>query len=362
MQFVNITVDTSGLYPVAARDNGTLAIVGVGDTAVSGSPVPVKLTSYAEVDSLYQEESDLALALKIAFANGAAAIWAVDTKVNKTLDAIEDALATLETKDVQIVVIANTIETDSDTYISTALTNHVASSMTDRIGVFMLDSGEDVDTMPTAISTMKSSGNNRMVAIAHNSSVDVAAAVGGVLASLNAWESVVNKPLVGVSNASDFTTTQMSAFVSAQVNFIFDPLYLAGTTNVLRTGYTLGTAAEGINYIDVRRTIDDISYKLKAGLTNPNVIGNLRINRSGIAELISYITGIMQPCVNSNEIDSFDIDIPLASVLAKDIDERTETEAAMLTTARTSRTVTGSVIVEYSGAIHTLNLTLNYVA
>lgn len=362
MQFVNITVDTSGLYPVAARDKGTLAIVGVGDTAVSGSPVPVKLTSYAEVDALYPVESDLALALKIAFANGAAAIWAVDTKVAKTLDAIEDALETLETKDIQIVVVANTVETDSDTYISTALANHVVSSMTDRIGVFMLDSGEDVDTMPTAISTLKSAGNNRLVAVAHNASVDVAAAVGGKLASLDPWESIVNKALSGVTNSADFTTTQMTALAAAQVNFIFDPLYLAGTTNVLRTGYTLGTAAEGINYIDVRRTIDDISYKLKTGLTNPNVIGNLRINRAGIAELIGYITGIMQPCVNSKEIDSFDINIPIASVLAKDIDERTDGETTTLTNARTARTVTGSVIIEYSGAIHTLNLTLNYVA
>lgn len=362
MQFVNITVDTTGLYPVPTKDISTLAIVGVGNTSVSGSMVPVKLTSYAEVDALYPEESDLSVAIKLAFANGAAAIWAVDTKVAKTLDAIEDALETLETKDVQIVVIANTVETDSDTYISTALTNHVVSSMTDRIGVFMLDAGEDVDTMPTAITTMKTSGNNRMVAISHNSTADVAAAVGGLLASLNPWESVVNKPLVGVSNSSDFTTTQMTAFNGAQINFIFDPLYLAGTTNVLRSGYTLGTTAEGINYIDVRRTIDDISYKLKVGLTNPNVIGNLRINRSGIAELINYITGILQPCVNTGEIDSFNIDIPLATILAKETDDRTSAEAATLTAARTSRTVTGSVIIEYSGAIHTLNLTLNYVA
>lgn len=362
MQFVNITVDTSGLYPVASRDNGTLAIVGVGDTSVSGSMVPVKLTSYAEVDTLFPDDSALALAIKSSFANGAAAVWAVDTKVAKTLDAIEDALETLETKDVQIVVIADTVETDSDTYISTALANHVISSMTDRVGVFMLASGEDVDTMPTSISTMKTAGNNRMIAIAHNSDDDVAAAVGGILATIKPWESVVNKAISGVANATDFTTTQMTAFNNAQINFIFDPLYLAGTTNVLRTGYTLGTAAEGINYIDVRRTIDDISYKLKSGLTNPNVIGNLRINRAGIAELIGYITGIMQPCVNSGEIDSFDINIPLAAILAKDIDERTDSEAATLTAARTSRTVSGSVIIEYSGAIHTLNLTLNYVA
>ena len=97
-------------------------------------------------------------------------------------------------------------------------------------------------------------------------------------------------------------------------------------------------------------------------MTNPNVIGNLRINRTGIADLINYITGIMQPRVDVGEIDSFDIDIPLANILAKDADERTAGETTTLTNARTSRTVTGNVIIEYSGAIHVLNLTLNYVA
>ena len=76
MQFVNITVDTTGLYPVPTRDVSTLAIVGVGNTSVSGSMVPVQLTSYAEVDALYPEDSDLSLAIKMAFANGAAAVWA----------------------------------------------------------------------------------------------------------------------------------------------------------------------------------------------------------------------------------------------------------------------------------------------
>lgn len=362
MQFVNITVDTTGLYPVPTRDKGTLAIVGVGNTAVSGSLTPVKLTSYAEVSALYPTDSDLALAIESAFANGAAAIWAVDTKQEKSVSVIEDALETIETKDIQFVVLANTVETDSDAYISAALTHHIGAAITDRIGIFMLAAGEDVDTMPTAIGTMQASGDSRMVAIAHNSTKDVAAAVGGLLASLDPWESAVNKAIKSIGTSADFTTTQMAAMRAAQINYLFDPLYLAGTDKVLPTAYTLGAVADGIYYIDVRRTIDDISYKLKVGLTNPNVIGNLRISRSGISELIGYITGIMQPCVNSGEIDSFKIDIPIAAILAKEPEERTDAEAAVLAAARTSRTVAGTVVIEYSGAIHILNLELNYVA
>ncbi len=165
-----------------------------------------------------------------------------------------------------------------------------------------------------------------------------------------------------VANTTDFTTTQMTAMRAARINYLFDPLYLSGNANVIRDGYTLGTTAEGIHYIDTRRTIDDISYKIKTGLTNPNVIGKLRINRAGIAELIEYITGILQPCVLSGELDSFTIDLPLASILAKDATARTQAETTTLTTARTTRTVSGSVVLVYTGSVHTLNLTLNYVA
>lgn len=362
MQFVNITVDTTGLYPVSTRDAGTLAIVGVGNTLVSGSLEPVQLTTYAEVSAMCPDDSDLSKAIKLGFSNGAASIWAVDLKADKTLQGFIDALELLETKDIQIVVLANTSETNDIPYISTALADHVDSAITDRVGVFMLASGEDTTTMPASLASLVAEGNDRLIAIAHNSTGDVAAAVGGLLARRYAWESPVNQPIKDIVNTVDFTTTQMGLFNTNRINYIFDPIYLSGNTNVMRTGYTLGTVASGLHIIDVRRTLDDISYKLQAGLTNPNVIGNLRINRSGISDLIDNISGILQPCVNSKEIDSYQIDIPLANILAKEPEERTPAESATLTNARTSRVVTGSAIVEYSGAIHTLNINLKYVA
>ncbi len=361
MQFVNIDVDTTGLYQVPTSDKGTVAIVGVGTG--SGSLVPVKLGSYAEVDAIYPTDSELSLAIKLAFENGASGVWAVEIDDPKSLTGVENALEVLETKDVQIVVLANTVELSDTAYISSALDNHVASSVTERVGVFMLASGEDASTMPAAIGNLMSQNTTRLIGIAHNTTSDVAAAVAGLLAGLDPWDSPVMKPLSGISTPSaDFTTTQFSLMDAANINPIFDPLYFAGTSLVLKSGYTLGTRAGGIYLVDVRRAIDDIVYKLKTGLTSPAVIGNLRINKSGMASLRNHINSIMQAAVNLGEIDSFAVNIPVATALAVDQNARTPTQATIITTARTNRAVDVTVAIEYSGAIHTLNMTVAFSA
>ena len=51
-------------------------------------------------------------------------------------------------------------------------------------------------------------------------------------------------------------------------------------------GYTLGTE---MPYIDIVRTIDDISFRLKAELIRS--IGDLRVSRSGLARI-----GIANDC------------------------------------------------------------------
>ncbi len=362
MQFVNIDVDTSGLYQVPTSDYGTVAIVGVG--IGSGSVTPVKLGSYAEVDTAFPDtDSDLSIAIKLAFENGASSVWAVDVASEKTVENFETALASLSNKDVQFVVLANAVETDAVAYMSDALLTHVMGATTERIGVFMLASGADSATAPTAITGMLAANKTRMMCIAHNTTSDVAAAVAGMLASLNPWESPVMKPISGISAATaDFTTTQFALMDAANINPIFDPLYFAGDAQVLKTEYTMGSRAAGIYLVDVRRAIDDIVYKLKTGLTVPTVIGNIRVNKSGMASLRNHITGIMQTAVNTGEIDSFAISIPVATALAVDPAARTPTQTANIAAARTNRAVDVTIAIEYSGAIHTLSITVAFSA
>lgn len=371
MQFVNIDVDTSGLYQVPTSDKGTVAIVGCGTGAGTGN-TPVRFGSYAEVDLAFPDETsanELAPAIKLAFLNGASSVWAVDLAVasaGKTAVNIATALDSLAAKDVQIVMIANTTETTVSGSISTALKEHVAAgaAATERIGVFMLEATEDSATMPAAIASALVANTTRLMAIAHNNgTTDVAAAVAGLLSSLDPWESPVMKTISGLGTpTADFTTTQFSAMATAHINPIFDPLYFAGNSLVLKSEYTLGAESDGIYLVDVRRAIDDIVYKLKTGLTIPAVIGNIRVNKSGMASLRNYINSIMQTAVNDGEIDSFAVNIPVATALAVDVNSRTTTQALAITTARTNRNIDVEIAIEYSGAVHTLDIDVLFSA
>ncbi|MCK5642715.1 MAG: hypothetical protein KAJ19_18040 [Gammaproteobacteria bacterium] len=359
IQFVNVTVDTSALYQVQARDFGTVAVVGVG--AVSGSSItPIRLGNYAEVDALYPTDSELSIGVKNAFANGASSVYAVDLGQTKNLSSVETALAGLVNIDVQMVALANTPETDAIAYISDALASHVEAAGTERVGVFALAQDEDASTAPTAITNMLAANKTRMFGVAHKSASDVATSVAGLLASIKQWESPILKATSNIVQTTQFTTAQISALNTAQLNPMIDPLYLTGTGYILGTDYTLGTISDGIYRVDVRRTLDDITYKLKAGLTNPTVIGNIRINKTGLSVLNGKMGAILQAAVNDGEIDSYTIDIPVMLALIKDINSRSDAEALLITTARTTRNVDTIVSVVYSGALHTIDVELKF--
>lgn len=357
VEFVNINVSTTGLYTTSTRDYGTVAIVGDGDTV---DYTPIKLGTYAEAVSAFGT-SALGTGAKLAFQNGASCVWAVDCGT-PTLSSVVEALEKLEGYDIQIVALAGLSETADITYITTALADHVYAAATERVGVFQLATGEDATTMPTAISGMLSANKSRMFGIAHNSSNDVACAVAGRIASLKPWESPFLKALVGISQTVGFTNTQITALETAQINVLVDPLYLTGTDYVLGSAFVQGSSGSGINFIDTRRTIDDIAYKIKAALTDPNIIGTIRINKPGLATLMNKLAGLLQTCVAVTEIDGYTITIPVLNALAKDESARSNAETTLITTARTSRTVNVDVEVEYVGVLHLITIDVDIVA
>jgi hypothetical protein len=359
MAFVNVTVDVSELAGVSIRDTGTVGIVGVGTSAMTEA---LLVGSPAEVDALYATDCDLSLAAKLAFQNGAAKVWIVDIGDTKTTTTVGTGLGLLAEKDIQVVVVANTVETDTDAYVSEELLDHVNAAVTERIGVFMLDSGEDASTAPSAVTGLLTASEDRVFGIAHNSDNDVAAAVAGLIVSINPWQSPILRGISGITQTAEFTTAQRTALVAAQLNPVIDPLYLAGSGLALESAYTMGAVADGIYFLDVRRTIDDIVYKLKANLTSPTVIGGLQINRVGMASLINKISGILQVAVNAGEFESFAISVPVANALAKDAASRSAAEETLITTARTTRNVDVSISVEYAGSIHSIDVDLKFTA
>src|SRR5262249_3007426 len=154
----------------------------------------------------------------------------------------------------------------------------------ERIGVAMLSK----DAADPSVITGNMS-NARMVMVAHKSTEDAAAAVAGTIAGYEPHISLLLKP---VSLAMDtlFSDSEIDALNTARVNWLTDPALIPGKGLFMGEGYTLGTDAP---YIDITRTLDDISFRLKAQLIRS--IGDLRVSRSGLRTLASQITAVVGP-------------------------------------------------------------------
>jgi hypothetical protein len=196
----------------------------------------------------------------------------------------------------------------------------------------------------------------------------VAAAVAGTIARYDPWISLVMKPLTGIAQSESFTDSELAVWldpeaqgiVQARVNDVRDPEFLAGAGLVMGEGYTADGTGQRL-YIDIVRTIDDLAFRLKANLTNPNVIGTMRINRPGLTGLRTLISALLDSRVAVGEIDSYTVDIPLLGILQKDPAQRTPEERQQINTVQNSRRLEFSVSVDYAGAIHYLAVTLKFV-
>jgi hypothetical protein len=112
-------------------------------------------------------------------------------------------------------------------------------------------------------------------------------------------------------------------------------------------------------YIDIVRTVDDISFRLKAELIRS--IGDLRVSRSGLRALASQMTAVLAPLKQREVIEAYDVFLPLLTLLDKEPADLTDAELQQINNAQNSRTVSAIVSVDYAGAIHRLNITLKFV-
>jgi hypothetical protein len=142
------------------------------------------------------------------------------------------------------------------------------------------------------------------------------------------------------------------------VNWLTDPILIPGSGIYMGEGYT-GNPGGGIKFIDVRRTIDDVSFRLKAQLINS--IGSVRITRSGLRALIAQMEAVLDPLVSAAVIDSYSIVIPILSLLDMNPATLTPSQLTQISNAQAQRLVQVTVEVEYAGAIHRLAIKLKFL-
>jgi hypothetical protein len=364
----------ANLFAPAIRGAGNIAIVG--DATNGPLNTPITFTNPADAATTFPGASagvtsPLAAAVAMALQQtpGPPLVYGVR---KATGDDWTAALNAISNVDAQIIVMANIALTAATANPSSTppgaivqLARHVTTVSTtggdgkERIGVAMLAKGS---ADPAIVAGELA--HERMVYIAHKSDQDAAAAVAGVIAGYPPHVSLLLKPVnitTGLFTSAEIqglngTETFSSGPAGLGVNWLTDPSLIPGRGIYMGEGYT--GAPGGKKYIDIVRTIDDISFRLKARLIN--AIGALRISRSGLRALIAQMEAELTPLVRSEVIEDFEIVIPILALLDKSPDALTDAELTQINNAQSNRVVEVLVAVDYAGAIHRLAVTLKF--
>jgi hypothetical protein len=399
----NVTVSGNAGGPYTIIFQGTLAQNPGPVTATNPTPggLPDTRANFVQINQPEPFSDAEAVALRcpgplgasiqMAFRQspGPALIYAVRTAASPQAADWTSALAAIQAQNVQLVLLAmqaldatsGALNNDGTPQGPIALlADHVqkvsrAGDGLERMGVAMLTNG-----VASPVASGKPLLNSllqidRMVYIAHKSTEDAAAAVAGVIAGYEPQISLLLKPVAidsGVFSPAEIETisealdtssgspvgtpeTDLTPPQGCGFNWLTQTPLIPGGGFYMGEGYT-GDPAHGVKWIDVRRTLDDITFQLKARLIT--AIGNLRLTRADLRTMIGLFEAVLIPLQNNNVIDNFQIDVRLLNLLDKDPNTLTDSEKAEIANARNNRMVSAIVAVVYAGAVHRLNITL----
>jgi hypothetical protein len=339
---------------VVMSQNAAGAGVGSGDAIQFINPNNGK-----PVDDAGWFKGSLGASILEAFAQspGPAKVWAIATDAVDGANTVANGLAEAANINVQIVLLANTpllsaTQGKAEIEALAAHCNTVSNTGGDgmeRIGIAMLGNGVTDTTLISA-----AMAQNRLTMIAHHSTADAAAAVAGVVSGYPPHISILLKP-IALDMDKVFADSEIDAFNTARVNWVTRTPLIPGAGFYMGEAYTLGADQP---YIDIVRTIDEISFALKATLIRS--IGVLRVTRAGLRALVSEMSAVLQPLEESGVIDSYLVFFPLLTLLDKVPATLSDVELQEIHTAQATRTVDSIITVEYAGAIHRLNITLKF--
>jgi hypothetical protein len=381
--FVTVVTDASGLRPAVRRAPGVLAVVGPTATGAQAGQVPANTptrvvtsadagSSFSTVSGGSVRSNPLYDALKLALIQEPAPSTVYGVRVDNGDFAA--ALASLEAADdVTVVALAGVHPARAATATDpinpdalkalTALKTHVESVSADgnkRIGVAMIDptfarTANYVSALDAAATSLKSS---RMVLVAARGAVgDAGAATAAAIAGHAPAVSMVLKqvrglelPLAGQYGPGEIIGLSEKGFVP-----VIDPALISGETLHLAEGRTYNPG-DALQYIDVVRTLDDIDFRLKAGLIG--LIGDARITRSGLVLLKARIEGILGVVQREQAIDGYRILIPVLDILSLPEDARSPADVEQLKQARQTRAVDVALDIVLGPATHRVDVQL----
>lgn len=376
--FIEVKIDTSALMPVAERAPGVIAVVGktpngaAGGTAAVNTPLVVDTLAsaadlFAKVTSGVVAETALYRSLKLALLQDPKPSKIYGVRVNG--DDYAAALSALEAADdVTFMSLAEEATVGAAGSPPTglhALKAHVENMSAQgnkRIGVGLINpatakSSTHVADVTTAVTSLRSDSSRMVLIGARGADGDAATAAMAAIAGYEPHISTVLKRVRGVQIplASQYGPAEIKGLSEAGIVPLIDPALVPGSGLHLAEGRTF-TTDESQLFIDIVRTLDDIDFRLKAGLIGS--IGDARITRSGMTQLKSRFDAILGPLQKRAVIDAYDVRIPVLDILSIPEAARSTSDNAEVAAARANRRVEVLASITYGPAVHRLLVTL----
>lgn len=375
--FISTEIDPSGLALPAQRAPGVVAIVGDSDGPAAVDD-PIEVGTVEQIAAEFGADSRLAGSLRIAMAQAPRASRFYGVRAGGGPPDADDytsalnAVAALD--DVTLVALADepidvaAADAATATELVAPLMTHVETASDEgnkRLGVAMIRPGQrlDLDQWVDRAAPLKSAKGRLVLVGAHAAHIggdpataaDMAAAAAGAIAGRAPHISLVLKPLGGllIPRAMQFTPTEITRLSEENVNPVIDPTAVRGEGLRFAEGRTFTTETENL-YIDVVRVLDDVEFRLKAGLIG--TIGDARITKDGLSAIKTRAEAILGLLVRAKVLDGAEVQIEVLDALFIPPAARNPVDEALITTARGERSVDMRVTVVYGPATHHLRM------
>lgn len=369
--------------PVADRSPGVIAIVGKTPSGADGGTAPInaprEVSSPADAVDLFAKRTAggapvhtaLSASLMLAFLQDPQPSKVYGVRVDGTDYA--SALSALEAVD-DVTFVALAKEHDIDAQL--ALKAHVETTSaagSKRIGVAMVDPTRAksqtwvADTVGalTGAGKVLRSDVSRMIVVAgraasESDSPDFASAAMAAIAGREPQVSPVLKQVRGTAIPKElqFSPSEIKGLSQEGIIPIIDPELIPGDGQFMAEGVLFTTDPTRL-YVDIVRVLDDLEFRLRAGLIGS--VGDARITRPGLTLVKTSAEGILGPLKRRAVIDDFSISIPLLERLAIPEAARTPADVNEIVNARATRGVDMTVTVVYGPQIHQLGVKLQMV-
>jgi hypothetical protein len=376
--FVEVKIDTSALQPVAQRSAGVIAIVGQTPAGADGGTAPINkpfaVDTLAQAAQLFAKVAadstvtgnKLYRAIEVALLQDPKPSTIYAVRIDETAAPNYAAgLASLEAlDDVTFVSLAEEVAVGgaADAGLRALKTHceNLSAQGNKRIGVAMIDpatakSNTYVADVTATAAPLKSDVSRMVLIAARGATTDAATAAMAAMAGHEPHVSLVLKRVRGVNMPveAQYSPTEIKQLSTEGVIPLIDPSLVVGTSLHFAEGRCF-TSDASMLYVDTVRLLDDVDFRLKAGLIG--LVGDARITKPGLIALKAQAEGILGPLQRKGMIDDFSIDIPVLGVLSLPESARSPTERTLVTEARANRIVDMFVSLTLGPAIHLLKV------